>query len=237
MNAQAMTERFELRLSPSVLEELDSWRALQDDLPNRSEAVRRLVEAGLREGDERRIRLGDGEKLIIIMLCQLLDQMKAKGEIDPSFVEDVVYGGHYWALDWKHEGLFHRYEDAPSVVTQVVDILDMWRFIERAFGSLSKKNRARVEAEAKSLHLDFAGFDEKHEGEHVRVARFLIEKLGRFTEFKGRDLNSHIPVLTRYTRMLSVFEPMRKALIGRELSADEIVEILQAGMRPNAEKA
>ena len=53
MNAQAMMERFEMRLGQSVLEDLDAWRARQGDLPSRSEAVRRLVEAGLAERGEK----------------------------------------------------------------------------------------------------------------------------------------------------------------------------------------
>jgi hypothetical protein len=37
---------FQLRASPAFLKLLDDWRRKQDDLPSRSEAVRRLVEAG-----------------------------------------------------------------------------------------------------------------------------------------------------------------------------------------------
>jgi len=239
MNAQAMTERFEMRLGESVLEQLDSWRAKQDDLPSRSEAVRRLVEAGLAEGSARRITFADGEKLIIMMLCQLFNHLKVKGEIDPAFVEEVIYGGHYWALDWGYEGLFHRHEDAAIVVSEVVDILDMWRFLESGFRELSKKDRDQVakEAEPFGKNVLFLGFDENGEGEHIRVARFLIEKLGRFTEFKGRDLNAHMPTLGMHRRMLAVFEPIRSNLIGRDLNAAEIVKILEEKLHPSKRKA
>src|ERR1700693_5235013 len=117
MNAEAMTERFEMRLSQSVLEEVDSWRARQGDVPSRSEAVRRLVEEGLASRSrERQIKIADGEKLILIMLCQLFKHLKVKdGEIDPAFVEAVIFGGHYWGLDWKYSGLFHGHEDAKTV--------------------------------------------------------------------------------------------------------------------------
>src|SRR5438270_13959361 len=98
MNAEAMTERFEMRLGQSVLEEVDSWRGRQGDLPSRSEAVRRLVEEALAShSEERQIKISDGEKLILIMLCQLFKHLKLKGgEIDPEFVEAVIFGGHYW---------------------------------------------------------------------------------------------------------------------------------------------
>jgi metal-responsive CopG/Arc/MetJ family transcriptional regulator len=37
---------FQLRISADFLKTLDDWRRRQNDLPSRSEAVRRLVEAG-----------------------------------------------------------------------------------------------------------------------------------------------------------------------------------------------
>lgn len=41
------TERAELRLPTDLLEEIDVWRSNQSDIPNKSEAIRRLVVAGL----------------------------------------------------------------------------------------------------------------------------------------------------------------------------------------------
>ena len=41
------SERFELRLEPEILGKIDEWRSQQRDLPSRSEAVRKLVSAGL----------------------------------------------------------------------------------------------------------------------------------------------------------------------------------------------
>ena len=56
-----MTERFEMRLGQSVLEKIDSWRADQADIPSRSEAIRRLVEAGLDVGQrDKQIKFSDG---------------------------------------------------------------------------------------------------------------------------------------------------------------------------------
>ena len=58
----------------------------------------------------------------------------------------------------------------------------------------------------------FSGFDGNNELEYISVARFLIDHLDSFTDFKGRDLNSHMPSIDRYSRMFLVFEPMRKSL-------------------------
>lgn len=40
--------RFEMRADDTFLKSVDDWRRLQPDLPNCSEAIRRLVEAGLK---------------------------------------------------------------------------------------------------------------------------------------------------------------------------------------------
>lgn len=47
------TERFQMRVSPDFLAKIDDWRRQQPDLPNRSEAIRRLVELALRPAASR----------------------------------------------------------------------------------------------------------------------------------------------------------------------------------------
>ena len=42
------TERLQMRVSKDFIKILDAWRRKQEDLPGRSEAVRRLVELGLK---------------------------------------------------------------------------------------------------------------------------------------------------------------------------------------------
>lgn len=37
-----------VRVQPAMAKEIDDWRRKQDDLPGRPEAIRRLVEMGLR---------------------------------------------------------------------------------------------------------------------------------------------------------------------------------------------
>lgn len=41
------TERLDLRLEPELMKAIDDWRRGQEDLPNRSEAIRRLLERGI----------------------------------------------------------------------------------------------------------------------------------------------------------------------------------------------
>lgn len=227
------TERFEMRIDSDLLDRLDQWRQGEDDTPSRAEAVRRLIEAGLAHDNKGRApHLSDGEKLIAMMLAELIKKTGVEVETNVDLVEKVIVGGHYWALGWEMPGIFHGHADKQSRVRFVVDVLDMWSFIEEGFEKLGKADRKRLATEAAPFgeHVQFPGFDGNNESEHLSIARFLIDDLQRFSRFRDghRDLNSHFPALEGYGRMLQVFEPIRKTLIGRGLSVDELVSILNS---------
>ncbi len=225
---QAKTERFEMRLEQEVLDRVDAWRATESDHPSRAEAIRRIIDIGLAETGAPQPRLSDGERLIALMVGEIYKHLKLKGEIDPDFVAAAIDGGHFWALDWQYRGVFHKDIDRRATVTEVVDILDMWEFIEEGYAALSTKDKERISKEAGCTKVEFVGFDGNNEVEHLSIARFMIDRLGRFTHFKGRDLNSHCRILDGYRVMVEMFEPMRKTLVGRALSAPEIIELLNS---------
>lgn len=224
------SERFEMRLDADIIGRVDQWRAQQPNLPTRAEAMRRLVETGLAKAGSESVQFSDGEKLIAFMLRDIYKHLKINGEIDPEFVSDVLCGGHYWAPKWEMTGIYHNHEDDPRDVRFVVDVLDMWSFIEEGYEALSKKDKDRVEKEASPFgkHVKFAGFDGNHEVPLLGIARFFPEKLDRFTRFQGRSLNSHAPKSDTYRRMLHVFEPIRRTLVGVGLNATQIIALLNA---------
>src|SRR5260370_31721904 len=125
MGIPVKTDRFEMRLDPGVLESIDAWRSQQEDVPSRAEAVRRLIEGGIVTPNGSDLKLSDGEKLIILMLCELYEHLKVKREIDPTFVASAIRGGHLWSLDWEYPGIFDGHEDNKTTVHEVIDILDM----------------------------------------------------------------------------------------------------------------
>lgn len=237
---QAKTERFEMRLDQETLERVDAWGEKQPDNPSRAEAIRRLVDAGLwtPSEPEPRVRISDGERLMLHMMCDLFQHLDVESEIDPKFVEEALYHGENWALRWKYPGIFHGYETERRVLSETVNILEMWSFLESGYQSLSKKDMERVEKEADPLGTDvkFPGFDGNNETEHMGVAEFLIEKMERFETFKGRRLNAHMPTLEMHRRMLPVFQPMRTTLMGGELNAGQIIELLQERIHPERRK-
>lgn len=230
----ARTERFEMRLDQETLDTVDEWRSDQRDLPSRAEAIRRLIGIALTPRSGRDTKISDGEKLILSMLSDLYKHEKVKTGIDPSFVMEAIYGGHYWGLGWQYQGLLHDHVDSQHTVTEVVNVLDMWSFIERGYQRLSEEDKIRVEKEAPPFGKNprFAGFDGNNETEHMGIAGFLIDKLDRFATFDGRDLNSHHPSIETYRRMLRVFEPVRRTLTGGDLGVAQIIAILNEKAHP-----
>jgi metal-responsive CopG/Arc/MetJ family transcriptional regulator len=50
MNKDAKDQRVQIVTTSDLIRRIDEWRREQPDLPNRSEAIRRLVEASLNAG-------------------------------------------------------------------------------------------------------------------------------------------------------------------------------------------
>lgn len=226
----AKSERFELRIDGEQLSRIDEWAGEQSDRPTRAEAIRRLVNLGLSAGSSRAVHFSDGEKMLILMMGDLFKALKIKHpESNPDFLSEVIYGGHYWAPKWDMQGVFHDHVDNPRDVSHVVDVLDMWSFIEEAYERLSSTQKETIAEQVGEWARDvkFVGFDGNNESSQMSIARFLVEKMNRFSRFQGRDLNSHCPTYVRYRRMLDSFEPMRASLVGGGLSLQQLVSLLK----------
>lgn len=224
------TERFEMRLDPTLINRIDQWSAENGGV-SRAEAARELILHGLDKTNRHSVNFSDGEKLIIAMLADL-GKKEERREINTSEVMEAIYGGHLWALKWEMQGLFHDHVDSPGVVSLVVDTLDMWTFIEEAVEKFSSTERKKLADELGPLgeNPQFHGFDGNNESEYLGVARHLINQMQRFENFKGRELNSHMPVVPRYAKMVQKFEPIRASLGLRRpirLSVSEVVTLLK----------
>lgn len=223
-------ERFEMRIDEEQLARIDAWASEQYDRPVRAEAVRRLIDLGLSAGSRGAVRFSDGEKMLMLMMQDLYKHLKLKdAESDPDFLAKVIYGGHYWAPKWKLQGVFHDHVDDPEEVSYVVDVLDMWSFMEEAFASFSAADKKKLVAEVGPWAdgVAFPGFDGNNEGSQLGIARFLIDDLERFQRFKGRDLNAHHPTEERYRPMVKLFTPMRATLDRQRLSVRQVAELLK----------
>jgi uncharacterized protein len=199
-----------------------AWRQ-----PNRKPA-----EAEPPSGEGFMMQLSDGEKLILFMLTEICQHLDLKDGVDPKFVQEAISTGNAWGLRWKYPGIFDVSENSEGARNEVLDFLDMWSLIESGYDALSKPDKTRVEQEIGAvgrMATTFPGFDGNNEGAHLNVARFLIDHLDRYEQFKERELNSHMPSIEAYRRMYEVFEPMRRSLgVGGNLNAAQIIEILRA---------
>jgi uncharacterized protein len=223
------TERFEMRLDPVLLDRVDDWRGTQSDFPSRAEAIRRLIEAGVTERPKEKFRPTHAERLIIWLLTELLKNQKGQAD-SMELIQDALMGGHFWYFgDMGYSMLMHDDIDKPSSLSLVINTLDMWSFIENACRKFTATDRKLLESEVGYAGKDpkFLGFDGNHETEYMSIARFLVEKMGRFTNFKGRDFNSHMPLVGRYSRMCARFDEIRPDLTGRELSVEEVISLLK----------
>jgi uncharacterized protein YfbU (UPF0304 family) len=226
------SERFELRLDEEQLARIDEWAQEQgDDGLSRAAAIRELIDIGLSAGSKGSVRFSDGEKMLMLMMGDVYKALQIKdADTDPNFLAEVIYGGHYWAPKWDMQGVFHDHVDNPRDVSHVVDVLDMWSFIEEAYEKFSAAQKASIAEQVGPLgkHVQFTGFDGNNESSQMSIARFLVKQMGRFERFKGRDLNSHHPTYNRYRRMVELFEPMRKTLVGHGLDVPQLVALLKA---------
>lgn len=176
------------------------------------------------------MKLTDGEKLIALMLSDLYEKLDVKSEIDPEFIRSAIYGDQLWALKWKYSGIPFEKSDTPEIVKEVVDILDMWSFIERGYNRLTDKQKNELDTAVPHFGKDprFEGFDGNNETDYMATALFLVEDLDRFREFSDRAFNCHHASIDSHKRMLNVFEPIRRTLDINPLCLDQLIQILSA---------
>jgi len=171
-------------------------------------------------------------KLGLLMQADLYEKLGLEnGVLDTGLLKTAIASGNLWALRHSVRG-FCCDEKDPEVAQQTREIMGMWQHIENSYKRLSQEDQARVSAEALRLGRkpEFAGFAGNDEAEHLSVALFLINELGFYGDFKGRDLNCHCPsVAMKHLPMLIAYRPICRSLaLGEPLSADQLVEVLTA---------
>lgn len=170
----------------------------------------------------------DPERLILHMLTDLFQHLDVKSEIDPAFVKEALISGHFWAIKRQYTGIFPD-EGSDATATDVTNHLWMWDLIEEAFAKLSPEDQKEVAAAAgypDDWTPSFRGYDGNNESAHMSAAHTILSMPDQFTKFKGRDLNSHMPVLDRYRRMYDRFEPLVRNWQDGGLTKDQLKEIL-----------
>lgn len=180
------------------------------------------------------MKVTDAERLMLLMLCDIYDRTGANGEFDTDFIRSAIFGENDWSIPWKFPGIPFESQETPQVVKDVIDILDMWSFIEYSYKKLSPEQKSKLEAEAEPFGRSpmFHGFDGNNESEYMSTAAFLVNQLDRFVEFKGRDFNSHIGTVDTYKRMLVPYLRVREKLANGPLDSNDLATILKEQIHP-----
>ena len=177
------------------------------------------------------MKLSNGERLIIAMLCDLYRSGNVKGEINSEFVASSILGRHEWGLKWKYPNLFEGDDEAPAVVRETCDILEMYQVLTPSFEALSELDQARLRKAVTPFddYVRYRGFDHDHDP-HAWIVKYLVEQLGRYTEVANPGLNSaSFATLAHYRTMLSRFEQIDvAALPHHQLSPGQMIGILKA---------
>jgi uncharacterized protein YfbU (UPF0304 family) len=85
---------------------------------------------------------------------------------------------------------------------EVISILQMYRALSSSYEHLTDKG------EISPQQVEFPGFDGNDETKQFSYAGYLVDDLGNWREFQGRDLNSHFAMLPRYRNMLGKWLPL-----------------------------
>lgn len=165
------------------------------------------------------------QKLIVTLLTDIHEALKIQDSVDPRFVQRMVVEDQTWALEWKYPGIFQESEDENPQVRFVAKVLDMWERLEYQFNNFDPVEKAELEQKAGVFGRDvrFRGFDGNNETEEMSITSIFVEDLDRWSDFKGRNFNSHMRVSDAYRRMLERFSDLP---YDRDLTVDEVAEVL-----------
>lgn len=147
--------------------------------------------------------------------------------IDPDFVLEAVRNDYMWALPYNYDDSF-QYENLPPKVRTVLRILDMWWYLENSYEMLNNTDKQKIKTAIGKDAVAFGGFDGNAGNEHLFIAEFLVEKMGKYDHFKGRITNSHTRLTTEtHRKMLPVYQGLSDQRI-YEYNADQIIQIMTA---------
>lgn len=168
------------------------------------------------------MKLTDGERLIAVMLSEVMEVIGANKELDPSLLKTLLCNADDWAIKRHYSGIFDAQGPSAAEVTETTNILWMWGIIEHAISQLAGDEAA----EAATWHWTaFNGFDGNHDP-HYGIAQTMVHNLDEFQDFKARGMNSHSGAsLPRYQTMYAKFDPMLGQNQGKALTFAQLKEL------------
>ena len=172
------------------------------------------------------------ERLIVLMLCDLY---KSPGEdkiFNPKLVEYAIAQGQLWALSWEYGDLLSAPSPTKEQVDLVAEVMTMWQVIEAFMSRFTPEEREEI-ASATDHSLDLLKFQGFYEEPYRSIFSFMLEELGQWSNFAGRDYSKMLPVLGADLRMLAKYKEIRDANgFDLKLTPAQIIEILNERTHP-----
>lgn len=166
----------------------------------------------------------------------LRNQYQLLGLLDPDLHDycdhavKVLEHGYEFEYEPLAENIMSPMPEADCL--EVIDILEMHRELGIAYDQLADKSGIEEHS------ITFGGFDGNHETKALSYAHYLIRDEGKWQELAeaGDGLNSHMPTLETYRRMLAVWREARSQrdmLADPILTADDLNRIAAARIHPS----
>jgi len=172
------------------------------------------------------------QKLIILMLADIAEKLGADAHFDPKLVAKAISYDSAWMLPFKYDMVLTE-EQTPPDVTFVINVLDMFDFLESSVEELPESEKVEIAAAPGGSSLKFCGFDGNNEGSYMSIATHLTKDLDLFDRFKDRYLNSHCPRVGAYSRMYTTFDRIRPNIVLREMTKEEVMSVIAEAVHPD----
>lgn len=142
-----------------------------------------------------------------------------------------------WTAEYSDEFIAIQPEVTRADCTYIMDVFDMFTWLERSFDQLDEEERATF-SESDKDDLQFDGFDlnNPREGRLWSYAKHLIDEgkwieMAKYFDDDHDRGNSHRPTVATYDRMLAVFNPIWRQIRGSRrrgftLDATQIRQVL-----------
>ncbi|MFQ3184766.1 MAG: hypothetical protein ACI9RO_001085 [Alteromonas macleodii] len=72
------------------------------------------------------MQLSDGERLIVLMLADIMKTQNINGVIDPSLISTLATDGDDWAIKHHYPNIFSGGQQTDLVVSDTNKFLNMW---------------------------------------------------------------------------------------------------------------
>lgn len=167
------------------------------------------------------MKLTDTERSILMHQHMLLARMDGQDTEYHELATEILYRGYHEM--WPDECLGNLDKIVPKNVMEFVhDVFDMYRLLKREFDALPDDKKAELDAN----EIKFRGFDGNNETQYMSYAKFVREKMARWTELDIEDYNSHCPCEDKYREMLAAL-PEKPYKVGK-LTAEQIKAVTEA---------